>query len=108
MTISEPELQWIGVDLDNTLAHNTGYPEFKLTTPLDGALPAMKEMNKKWKITIYTARHWGDYKDIEDWLNLHGIPFRRIICGKPLFKFIIDDKNIEFDGSWTKTMKKIS
>jgi len=107
MSIKDKELKWLGIDFDNTLAHNTGYPTFEPTVPLDGAIEAMNELAKKWKITIYTSRHWADYQIIEDWLIRHNIPFRRIICGKPLFKYMIDDRNIEFKGKWKKTLKKV-
>lgn len=32
---------------------------------------------------------------------------RRIICGKPLFNCVVDDKNIEFNGNWKEVEYKI-
>lgn len=105
--ITNDDLKWILVDLDNTIANNSGLPDFKLLGPLGGAKQALDELAKKFKITIYTARAWSEYNIIEGWLDQHEIPHRRIICGKPLGRFIIDDKNIEFNGNWEETIKKI-
>ena len=101
------ELKWLLTDLDGTLAHSEP-PDYELQEPIDGAREAMQRLTAKgWKITIYTARPWIDYEKIEKWLNKWQIPFRRIICGKPLGKFIIDDRNIEFKGNWGETLEKI-
>lgn len=101
------ELRWVSVDLDQTLAHNSGYPHFKLSKPTKGAREAIIELSKKWKIVIYTARPWTDYRLIETWLNKYKIPFKNIVCGKLLVAYMIDDKNVEFKGSWKDVMKKI-
>jgi hypothetical protein len=93
--------------LDGTLAYTTP-PLFDLGEPIPGAVEAMKKLDSDgWKLVIYTARHWSDYINIEDWLTKHGIPFREIICGKPLFRYMIDDKNIEFKGDWGQVLSKI-
>ena len=102
------ELIWLGVDLDKTIADNTGFPKFKLTKPMKGAANALRKLKKDgWKITVFTARAYSEYQEIEDWLNKNKIPFRRIICGKPLLYRMIDDRNIEFNGDWNKVYKKI-
>lgn len=106
--IAEKNLRWLGIDFDGVVAHNTGYPKYILTKPIKGAKEALEGLtNKSWKIIIYTARPWSDYELIENWLIYHNIPFRRIICGKPLFKYIIDDRNIEFKNDWNEVLKKI-
>lgn len=101
------EVMHLGVDLDGTLA-KTHYPDFTLDEPMPGALEAVEHLNKEgWKITIYTARPWSDYQKIEDWCTKYNIPVRRIICGKPLFKYVIDDRNIAFHGSWQDVLNTI-
>lgn len=105
--LPDNQLKWIGVDFDKTLAHSS-YPDFEIGDPLDGAVEAMHELhNRGFKITVFTARAWVDYQKIEDWCTLHGLPVRRIICGKPLFKYLIDDRNIEFAGDWNAVLKKV-
>ena len=105
--IQTQDLRWIGIDLDQTIAA-TEPPKFELGEPLPGAV---EYINKMWedgyKPIIYTARGWDEYNVIEWWLDNHNIPYRRIICGKPLFKWIIDDKNIEFKGDWETAYSKI-
>ena len=96
-------IYWIGVDWDNCLVDNTGFPDFIPTKPLPGAIEAVKKLDKLgYKIIIYTARPWSDYQNIENYCLEYGIPARRIVCGKPLFKCIIDDKNVAFNGDWEK------
>ena len=101
------ELRWISVDLDSTLAHNTGYPDFKLLKPTKGAKGAMIKLSKKWKIIIYTARPWADYRLIETWLNKHKIPFKDIVCGKLLTAYYIDDRAIAYRGNWDEVLDEI-
>lgn len=105
--LPDRELKWIGVDFDNTLAYSS-FPDFTIRGPLPGAVEAMQELNKRgWKVVIFTARAWVDYKKIEDWCIEHGIPQREIICGKPLFRYLIDDRNIEFSGDWASVLEKV-
>lgn len=101
------DLKWIGVDFDGTLAYSS-YPDFEIQEPLPGAVEAMQTLHSEgWKIVIYTARPSVDYPKIEAWCRKHNIPIRDIHCGKPLFRYMIDDRNIEFDGDWAKTLSKI-
>ena len=60
-----------------------------------------------YKIIIHTSRAWNEYDIIEKWLDDWKIPHRRIVCGKLFAKYYIDDRNIEFNGSWEKVYKKI-
>lgn len=101
------DLLWIAVDLDSTTAMNTGHPEYKLLGPVLGAREALQELaGKGWKIIIHTARPWSDYETIENWLLLYDIPFKRIVCGKLLAKYYIDDRNIDF-REWSKMKQDI-
>ena len=105
---TEEDLMWLGTDLDKTIADNTGHPEYLLTKPMPGAREALIKLESRgFKIIIYTARPWNDYEKIENFMLYHDLPFRRIICGKPLFFRVIDDRNIEFDGDWDKVLKKL-
>lgn len=108
MSLPNNELKWILIDFDDTVACNSGHPDYRPTVPVKGAREALIGLEKEgWKITIYTARGWADYALIEEWLETFSIPHRRIICGKPLGKYIIDDRNIPFDGNWKKALKKV-
>jgi hypothetical protein len=106
--IEEPEVKWIAVDFDKTLAEGGTFPDFIPGPPLPGAVEAMKRLDERgFKITIFTSRHWADYHNIEKWCEVYGIPVRRILCGKPLYKYLIDDRNIAFDGDWETTISKV-
>jgi len=101
-------IKWVGIDWDDCLVNNSGYPDFIPTTPTQGAIDVLNRLDSNgYKIIIYTARPWSDYHNIEKYCEHYKIPARRIICGKPLFKYIIDDKNIEFKGNWDEVIKKI-
>jgi hypothetical protein len=107
--IANEEIKWIGVDWDCTLFNNSGFPNFEPTIPMEGALEAMNELDKLgYKITIFTARPWSDYQNIENYCKYYNIPFRRIICGKPLFKFMVDDRAIGFRNNWKEVVKEIT
>jgi hypothetical protein len=107
--VEDKDLKWLGIDFDCVIANNSGHPDYTITTPLEGAKEYLDKIEQDgYKITIYTARGWAMYEEIETFLNKHQIPFRRIICGKPLFRWVIDDRNISFDGDWKKAYNKIT
>lgn len=98
-------LRWVGVDWDETIVENTGFPDFIPTHPIKGAVKSLQKLDEMgYKVIIFTARPWSDYQNIESYCIEHDIPARRIICGKPLFKCIIDDKNVAFNGNWEKAL----
>jgi len=106
--IKDEEIKWVGVDFDLTIAHSSGFPNFIPTVPLPGCVEALQELDRRgYKITVHTARHWADYQNIERWCAHYKIPVRRIICGKPLFKWMIDDKNLAFDPNDDKSWDNI-
>src|SRR3990167_1318891 len=101
--ITNEEVKGLGVDFDDTMCSNSGHPDYTPREPLPGAVESLQALDKMgYKIWIFTARPWVDYKNIEEWCKHYGVPVRRIVCGKPFFKWIIDDKNIEFDGDWKR------
>jgi hypothetical protein len=106
--LTSKQLMWVGIDLDETLAHNSGLPNFELAEPVEGAKEALEKIvDMGFKPIIYTARPYSDYNIIENWLDINKIPFRRIICGKVLLRWMIDDKAINFSGNWGEVLAKI-
>ena len=106
MKITHQEMKHMGVDFDDTIAHNTGYPDYSIGEPIKGAREGLETLTERgFKIVIYTARPSVDYKLIEDWLIENNMPFNRIVTGKELLVGMIDDKNVEFDGDWGKTLE---
>jgi len=106
--LTEDELKWLLVDFDGTIADNSGYPDFAPTTPIKDAVASLMALvSYGWKICIYTARPWGEYRTVESWCEQHHVPVRRIICGKPLGRYVIDDRNLEFSGDWKKILRRV-
>lgn len=102
-------LKWLAIDFDNCIAHNSGYPDFIPSEPLPFCVDALNEIVKNgYKIIIHTARPWADYDNIEKWCNTHHIPFRRIVCGKLLAKYYIDDRNLNTIIDWVEIQHSLS
>lgn len=100
MSIANEDLKWLGIDFDKFIAENTGHPDYKPLGIKLGALEFMKRLEADgWKLIIHTARPWSDYEIIENWLLFYTVPYRRIVCGKLLVKFYLDDRNVPY-GSW--------
>lgn len=105
--IENKEIKWLLVDFDETIANNDGFPNYTPLEPIEGAVESLQELDKAgYKITVFTARAWVDYANIEKYCKHYKIPVRRIICGKPLGKCLIDDRAIGFRGDWKKTLQE--
>lgn len=99
------------MDFDNVIARSI-FPKPGIGEIMPGAEEALWNLQEQgWKVVVWTARPWSDYENIEHWLNDQNLPFSRIICGKPLVRWLIDDRNIEFNpkdpNQWKKLKKKI-
>jgi|SRR5215203_1707519 len=98
-------LKYYGVDLDGTLAESVWTPESPSSAigdPIKENLVKLQEVIEAgFEVYIYTARPYSDLYMIKYWLEYWEIPHHGVICGKPLFKYIIDDRcrNAEED-SW--------
>lgn len=109
--LANKDLKWIGVDFDNVMARSI-WPK----AGIGEAMPGVKEgldrlVEQGFKIVIFTARPWSDYENIERWCKDYDMPVRRILCGKPLLRWMIDDRNIEFDPKnpkeWDNVVRKV-
>lgn len=99
------ELIWAAVDFDGTVCESTWSPENPNATPGPPIKETVDEMwrikqEKGMKIVIHTSRSWADYNIIEAYLNFHGIPFDRIVCGKLLARIYVDDRNVLLGTKW--------
>ena len=102
--ITSDEIKWALIDFDKTVANNTGFPNYFPLEPMSDAVEYLNKINDLgYKITIFTARPWADYSNLEKWCKHYKIPVRRIICGKPLGRFFIDDLAISYRGDWKET-----
>jgi len=105
--LTPEEMKWVAIDLDATLCESS-YPDYIPHHPLPNARRGVLDIKRGgYKVIIYTSRPWAHYRQIEDWLLKHKIPFDRIVCGKLLAKIYIDDRGYRFT-SWGKDeVKKV-
>lgn len=82
----------IAIDFDDTIFDK------KERAPMKGAVKYINELYKQNEITIYTNRPDYQYPDVEAMLKAWGIKYHRIICGKPSYDLLIDDRAKEFKG----------
>lgn len=107
----------IAVDIDGTLC--TWHPQdYELAEPFTDKISIIAGLSEAGHcIWIYTGRgsslgsaeaaseKWG--KITEDQLKRWGVPYERLIFGKPMFDVLIDDRAINFDGDWADGIKSI-
>ena len=102
------KLTHIGVDWDNTIFNTSGYPDYTPTTIIEGTKEALNEIVARgYKVVVYTARPWSDLYLLKHLIKEYNLPVDQIICGKPLFLYMIDDKNLEFHNNWKEVLNKI-
>lgn len=99
------ELKRVGVDLDGTLAEAVFSPD----NPTDEIGPPIWANVEKlnalilagYRVYIYTSRPDYQVEMIEAWLEEHGIPYRDVRTGKPLYAAYVDDRAIHAsEESW--------
>lgn len=100
-------MRWVFVDFDETICTNGGYPHFIPKKPKMGVKRAMRAIrNAGYKVIVYTARPSSDYRNIEEFLETHNIPFDGIRTGKELGVMYIDDKAFRHTN-WSKDLDTI-
>jgi len=80
-------------DLDGVLCEETPTFEKSLAEPYPRAIDKVNAMyDAGYFVMIYTSRGWPEYRMTEDWLKKHGFKFHLLMCGKPLYDILYDDK----------------
>jgi len=89
------------IDFDNTLAEEI-WPEPGIGQPIHENIDKLEEVHEAGHdIIIHSARGWSDFKQLERWLQEHGIPYNGIILGKYLAIKYVDDKGVNSaEESW--------
>jgi len=99
----------LGIDFDGVIQSKE--PQWKnvmcMAEPMPGAVKAIKELKAKgFEIVIHTARPWWVKHPLVFWLKWYKIPYDKIVMGKPICEYYIDDHALEFKD-WKKTLKRI-
>lgn len=93
----------IGVDLDATVARKEWPRSEGIGEPIEGAVDAIRELQKGNDVVLYTSRPGGHRFAMQRWLEDNGLKME-IITGKPLFKVYIGDEAVPFKGDWQLTL----
>ncbi len=68
---------------------------------------AIDRLREKYRIILHTSRYQCDRKRTMATLREYGIKYDRIVFGKPIGEFYIDDKALIFKD-WKTICKKLS
>lgn len=84
------------IDFDETITEKRGFD----SPPSREAVCAIKKLSQNFKIVIYSCRANSEicrsceYVLLENYLNLHEIPYDEICTEKPIFYALIDDRSM--------------
>lgn len=94
----------ICVDFDGVLNEYNGYEEGNLGEPLSGSQGFIKELRKKYIVVILTSR---PKERVINWLRDNGFPSMRVTNHKVPAVAYIDDRAIQFNGSYKKVISQL-
>ena len=87
------------MDLDGVITQDTGgwtSDYYSSCSPNMETISLMKELKQKgYKIIIYTSRLENEVKiETLQWLKKYDVPYDAIHFDKPLYDYMVDDKNV--------------
>lgn len=86
----------IAIDIDGTICKEKPAFEKVLTEPFPEALEKINKMKDDGhQIIFFTARGWNEYNVTKYWLDKHGFKYDLLLCGKPSYDYIIDDRSLQ-------------
>lgn len=102
--MSEIRMKTIAVDFDGVIhRYSEGWKDGAIyDAPIKGAKEAIEELSKHYEVVVFTAR--DNLDDVKTWLKLHSIIVSDVTNKKPIASFYIDDRAVEFKGSWDETL----
>ena len=92
----------VGFDMDGIITSDNGgwtADYYSTCKPNYEVISLMKKISDKGhKIIIYTSRLSNEVKTVTvEWLHRHNVPYDAIHFDKPLYDFMLDDKNVTAD-----------
>jgi len=86
--------QTIAIDIDGTLCPECKTFERSLAVPYPEAKDLVNALYDGGNIILmYTARSWAEYAMTEQWLQKYEFKYHALICGKPIYDYICDDRS---------------
>jgi hypothetical protein len=90
------------IDIDGVIAKEGPFDNYLKAEVIPGAKENITALSRKgYYIILYTSRWQEDEFVTKKWLEIHEIPYNKLILGKPLADIYIDDRAIKFEG-WDK------
>jgi len=97
----------IAIDLDGTICEEKQTFEKFLAKPIKNAIETINKLYEDNFIIIFTARGWQEYNITKAWLEQHKVNHHLLICGKPIYDVIVDDRAITAKNNWDEISKKL-
>jgi len=83
----------LGIDIDGVVRPEGNAFQKPLLTPLEGAVDIINKLyDGGYHITFFTGCSWVEYDITLKWLQDNNFKFHLLICGKPIFDYIVDDR----------------
>jgi len=103
-----PPIRRIVMDLDGTMCNSMGFDDYSKVKTIPDVIAKVNDLyEKRWHVTVHTARGMNTYKgDIEaveknlrtiteEWLDKNGVKYDVLLMGKPAADVYVDDKSIQ-------------
>ena len=92
---------------DDYWRHGSINEDYSKCTILPGVHSSFKLFREKgYKIYLHTGRHINNFDVTVKWLKKNKIDYDHLVLGKPVAKYYIDDRGINF-SNWEDALKKI-
>ncbi len=87
-------------DIDGTITNepNIHFKKFNQATPNWKMIQKINELSEENEIIFFSSRYEEDREITLDWLKKYNIKYHKLILGKPLGDYYIDDKNISIQN----------
>lgn len=87
------------IDIDDTICKSGSPSDYSTAVPIDKAIKKVNDLyDSGHEIVFWTARGSGtgiDWREVtESQLKEWGVKYHKLLLGKPVYDFFIDDKNI--------------
>ncbi len=84
------------IDIDGTITNEDtmDYKNYSLCIPDFEMIHKINKLYETNKIILFSSRWKCDRKITKNWLKKYNIKYHKLILGKPLGDYYIDDKNV--------------